>query len=301
LDRLLIGQKEAGEALRNTLTRSLSNISDPNRPLGSFLFLGPTGVGKTLAAKILAEEFFGDPNALIRLDMSEFMERHSVSQILGAPAGYIGYGEGGKLTEQVRRKPYAVILFDEIEKAHPDVWNILLQILDEGTLTDAEGRKISFKNTLIILTSNIGTTSFTKSAHIGFSKNIGDEDLNSQFHTIKNEVLKELKEKIRPEILARLDHTIVFNALTKEAIEKIVVLEISLLKERLRKQGITLIYPVTLVKYIAKKSFTTQEGARMIKKNIQENVESSIAEKLIDNPLKKTLRLSLKKDIVVCL
>ncbi|NCQ06506.1 MAG: ATP-dependent Clp protease ATP-binding subunit [Candidatus Moranbacteria bacterium] len=301
LDRLLIGQKEAGEALRNTLTRSLSNISDPNRPLGSFLFLGPTGVGKTLAAKILAEEFFGDPNALIRLDMSEFMERHSVSQILGAPAGYIGYGEGGKLTEQVRRKPYAVILFDEIEKAHPDVWNILLQILDEGTLTDAEGRKISFKNTLIILTSNIGTTSFTKSAHIGFSKNIGDEDLNSQFHTIKNEVLKELKEKIRPEILARLDHTIVFNALTKEAIEKIVVLEISLLKERLRKQGITLIYPVALVKYIAKKSFTTQEGARMIKKNIQENVESSIAEKLIDNPLKKTLRLSLKKDIVVCL
>lgn len=301
LERLLIGQKEVGEALKDTLTRSLSNISDPNRPLGSFLFLGPTGVGKTLAAKILAEEFFGDQSALIRLDMSEFMERHSVAQILGAPAGYVGYGEGGKLTEQVRRKPYAVVLFDEIEKAHPDVWNILLQILDEGTLTDAEGRKISFKNTLIILTSNIGTTSFTRTAHIGFSKNTDSEHITSQFHAIRNEVLKELKEKIRPEILARLDHAIVFNALTKEAIEKIVRLELSLLKDRLTKQHITLTYVPAVVKHIAKKSFATDQGARMIKKNIQEIVEKSIAEKLLDDPSKRTLRLSLKKDLVVCL
>ncbi len=301
LKKFLIGQEEVSEALKNTLTRSLSNISDPHRPLGSFLFLGPTGVGKTLSAKILAEEFFGDQNALIRLDMSEFMERHSVAQIIGAPAGYIGYGDGGKLTEQVRRKPYSVILFDEIEKAHPDVFNILLQILDEGTLTDAEGRKISFKNTLIILTSNIGTVSFTKTAEIGFLKNTSNDTLSSSFHIIKNKVIKELKEKIRPEILARLDHTIVFNALTKEAIEKIVILELSLLKKRLKNQGISLLYKKDVIHFIAKKSFVTEEGARMIKKNIQENIESAIAEKIIDEPLKKTLHLSIKKDIVVCL
>jgi ATP-dependent Clp protease ATP-binding subunit ClpC len=302
LKQNLVGQKEAATALEHTLARSLSNIGDPHRPLGSFLFLGPTGVGKTLAAKIIAEEFFGDRQALIRLDMSEFMERHSVAQILGAPAGYIGHGEGGKLTEQVRRKPYSVILFDEIEKAHPDVFNILLQILDEGTLTDAEGRTVSFRNTLIILTSNSGTAAFTQSARIGFEKNIGQNGLHAQFETIKQQVLSELKKEMRPELLARLDHTIVFNALSEDAIREIAVLEMNNLVKRLKaNQNIVLKYPVTLVEYIAKKSFAPEQGARLVRKNIQDFVEKSIAETLLDHPEKKSLRLSLKNDTVLCL
>ncbi|MDO8566132.1 MAG: ATP-dependent Clp protease ATP-binding subunit [Candidatus Moranbacteria bacterium] len=309
LDTQLIGQKEAALALEKTLTRSLSSIGDPNRPLGSFLFLGPTGVGKTLAAKILAEEFFGDQNALIRLDMSEFMERHSVAQILGAPAGYVGYGEGGKLTEAVRRKPYSVILFDEIEKAHPDVWSILLQILDEGILTDAEGRRVSFKNALIILTSNIGTASFTKTARIGFATTVSggtaktaakNSWIKERFEIIKREVLDELKKEMRPELLARLDHTIVFNALSEEAIHAITRLELGVLAKRLKPQNIILKYPDALVRFIAKKSFAPEQGARLVRKNIQDFVEKSIAEELIDAPEKKSLRLSLKNDMVVC-
>ncbi len=297
----LIGQEEAAAELEQTLARSLSNISDPNRPLGSFLFLGPTGVGKTLASKILAEEFFGDARALIRLDMSEFMERHSVAQIIGAPAGYIGYGEGGKLTERVRRRPYSVILFDEIEKAHPDVWNILLQILDEGVLTDAEGRTVSFRNTLIILTSNIGTAAFTQSAKIGFANNIDSDDLHERFATIKREVLTELKKELRPELLARLDHTIVFNALSKDAIRSIAELEMQNLAKRLKGQGITLKYPLAVTAYITTKSFAPEQGARLVRKNIQTLVEKSIADTLIDAPEKKSLRLSLKNNLVLCI
>ncbi|MBI2439205.1 MAG: ATP-dependent Clp protease ATP-binding subunit [Candidatus Moranbacteria bacterium] len=301
LDRLFIGQKEVAQTLEQTLARSLSNINDPNRPLGSFLFLGPTGVGKTLAAKIIAEEFFGDKDALIRLDMSEFMERHSVAQILGAPAGYIGYGEGGKLTESVRRRPYSVILFDEIEKAHPDIFNILLQILDDGTLTDAEGYKVNFRNTLIILTSNIGTTAFTGAAHIGFDKHLNENDLRARFATVKHGVLQELKKELRPELLARLDHTIVFDALDEKAIEKIVQLELTRLADRLKTQGYSLKYPLSLIRFIAQKSFTPEQGARLVRKNIQTLVEKSIAEKLLDSPEKKSLRLSLKNNSLLCL
>jgi ATP-dependent Clp protease ATP-binding subunit ClpC len=301
LEQRLIGQKEAATALENTLARSLGNIGDPLRPLGSFLFLGPTGVGKTLAAKILAEEFFGDKQSLIRLDMSEFMERHSVAQILGAPAGYVGYGEGGKLTEQVRRRPHSVILFDEIEKAHPDIFNILLQILDEGMLSDAEGRAVSFRNALIILTSNIGTAAFTQSARIGFTKSVSPNDLHDQFETIKREVLAEIKKEMRPELLARLDHTIIFNALTPDAIQNIVQLEMENLTKRLQTQNIALKYPLSLIKYVAKKSFATEQGARLVQKNIQDLVEKSIAEKLLDTPEKKSLRLSVKNDTVLCL
>ena len=273
LEKGIVGQHEATQTLEKTLARSLSSIGDPDRPLGSFLFLGPTGVGKTLVAKLLAEEYFGEEKALIRLDMSEFMERHSVAQILGAPAGYVGYGEGGKLTEQIRRRPYAVVLFDEIEKAHPDVFNILLQILDEGMLTDAEGRRVSFRNTLIILTSNIGTAAFTQSARIGFEKNLNRSGFQEQFDTIKRQVLGDLKKEMRPELLARLDHILVFNALSEEAILSITDLEMKRLIKRLKSQGLTLKAPKSVIRFIAKKSFAPEQGARLVRKNIQDLAE----------------------------
>ena len=298
--RRLIGQTEAANALEETLTRSVSNIGDPDRPLGSFLFLGPTGVGKTYIAKLLAEEFFGSRLALVRLDMSEFMERHSVAQILGAPAGYIGHGEGGKLTETIRRKPYSVVLFDEIEKAHPDVFNILLQILDEGTLTDAEGRSVSFKNTLIILTSNIGTLAFTREARIGFDKHLGMKNMEEQFESIKRDVLGELKKELRPELLARLDQVIVFQPLGQEAIERIASLEMETLAQRLKGKGIALTYDKKIIASIAKKSFAPEQGARLIRKNIQDLIEKPIAKKLISAPQKKSLRLSQKGDSILC-
>lgn len=296
----LIGQKEAVTALEETLVRSVSNIGDPDRPLGSFLFLGPTGVGKTYIAKLLAEEFFGSKHALIRLDMSEFMERHSVAQILGAPAGYVGHGEGGKLTETIRRKPYSVVLFDEIEKAHPDVWNILLQILDEGTLTDAEGRSVSFKNTLILLTSNIGTAAFTQTAKIGFEKQLGEKDREEQFEHIKRNVIQGLKKDIRPELLARLDQVIVFRPLTQEAIEQIVSLELDTLTKRLKEKSITLKFDKKIIPQVAKKSFAPEQGARLVRKNIQNLIEKPVAQKIITHPKKKLFRLSLKNDTVLC-
>ncbi|MFA9262724.1 MAG: ATP-dependent Clp protease ATP-binding subunit [Undibacterium sp.] len=295
----VIGQDEAKAKILTTLTRSVSGINDPNRPLGSFLFLGPTGVGKTHLAKVLAEEFFGDEKALIRLDMSEFMERHSVAQIIGAPAGYVGYGEGGKLTEAVRRRPYAVVLFDEIEKAHPDVFNVLLQILDEGVLTDAEGRRVSFKHTLIILTSNIGTASFTSSAKVGFAEAVPNRVLRAEFEAIKREVLEELKKEMRPELLGRLDQVIVFEALDTKAIKAITLLELDRLKRRLAGQNVALTIPVAIVDWIAKKSFAPEQGARLVRKNVQEFVEIALAEKLVSKRLPKKLSLSLRHDTVL--
>ncbi|MBP7060372.1 MAG: ATP-dependent Clp protease ATP-binding subunit [Candidatus Moranbacteria bacterium] len=300
----LIGQQEAALALEETLARSMSQISDPDRPLGSFLFLGPTGVGKTYIAKLLAEEFFGSKKALIRLDMSEFMERHSVAQILGAPAGYVGHGEGGKLTETVRRKPYSVVLFDEIEKAHPDVFNILLQILDEGTLTDAEGRSVSFKNTLVILTSNIGTAAFTQSTRIGFDKSSDNKQSQEAYEHLKRDVLGELKKELRPELLARLDQILVFRPLSQEAIGAIATQELERLKERLQTKGIALRFGKNIAAFIAEKSYAPEQGARLVRKNIQDLIEKPIALALIARhpatAKKKSLRLSLKKGIVLC-
>lgn len=301
LNQAVIGQQEAVRKISQAILRAQSGIGDIEKPIGSFLFLGPSGVGKTLCAKTLAQEFFGDiHSSLIKIDMSEFIEKHNVSRLIGAPAGYIGYGEGGKLTEKVRRQPYSLILFDEIEKAHPDVFNILLQLLEEGVLTDAEGRRVNFKNTIIILTSNIGTKEFTQASSIGFSSIDKKDKMEKKFENIKQKVLAELKEKIKPEILNRLDEIIVFDALNKEDIEKIVLLELKKLSQRLNAaKKIKLIFSKNLIKFIIDKSISTEKGARYIKKNIRDFVENEIADKVIYTKFKNsTLRLDVKNNKV---
>ncbi len=287
----LIGQAAVSSAITKLLTRSLSPVSDPKRPLGSLLLLGPTGVGKTHLAKVLATNFFGDEQALIRLDMSEFMERHSVAQILGAPAGYVGYGEGGKLTEAVRRRPYALILFDEIEKAHPDVANILLQILDEGFLTDAEGRRVSFKNTLILLTSNVGTSSLLNQSHIGFKGNLRSSPSETSFETLEHTVREETKTAFRPELLARLDQVLVFQPLTLKHLTAIAHLELQHLTKRLAEHGVTLKIHPRVAHIVAEYALTHGQGARLIKQYLAEHIESVIAEKLFakHHPARLTL------------
>lgn len=289
LNSQVIGQREAIGSLVNAIYRTGSGISNPDRPLGSFLFLGPTGVGKTLTAKILAQEFFENPQSLVRVDMSEFMERHNIAQLIGAPAGYVGYGEGGRLTEKVRRNPHSLILFDEIEKAHPDVFNILLQILEDGTLTDAEGRQVNFKNTIIILTSNMGTGEFTASAKIGFAAKASADKMQEQFGAIKNRVLAELKKQVKPEFLNRLDNIVVFNALGKKEIAAIAKLELAKLKKRLKEQGITFDYSAKVISLLAEKSLAFDQGARYARKNIQELVENKIAKMIVEGKVKNEL------------
>lgn len=281
----VIGQDKAINTISKVIRRHRANISNPNRPIGSFIFIGPTGVGKTELVKVLASELFGTHKNLIKIDMSEFMERHNVSRLLGAPPGYVGFEEGGKLTEQVRLKPYSVILFDEIEKAHPEVVNILLQILEDGVLSDAQGKKINFKNTIIILTSNLGSEEFTSSASaLGFSGTEGDKKINEQFEAIKNKTLVALKEKFKPEFLNRIDEVIVFNALDSECLEKIVVLRFKEFAERLKNNKISI--TKSAIKKIAKISLNPAYGARMIRKNMQDLVEDRIAEKIINGEIK---------------
>ncbi len=286
LNLQIVGQKNATKKISETILRSQTGVSDNTKPIGSFLFLGPSGVGKTLTAKTLAKEFFGSSNALLKIDMSEFMERHSISQLLGAPAGYIGYGEGGKLTEQIRRQPYSLVLFDEIEKAHPDVFNLLLQILEDGILTDAEGRKINFRNTIIVLTSNIGTSEFTRISDIGFDfekVTRQKKSLREKFENIKEKVLQELRQKVKPEILNRLDHIIIFNMLSRNELKRITTLELKQLQKRLLKRSIDFNYSKKLTNFIAEKSSSDYKGARYIQKNIRNLVENKIAEEIVKN------------------
>jgi ATP-dependent Clp protease ATP-binding subunit ClpC len=280
----VIGQEEAVSAVSRAVRRSRSGIGSGKRPIGSFIFLGPTGVGKTELARVLAREFFGSDNALVKIDMSEFSEHHNVARLVGAPAGYVGYDDGGQLTDKIRRQPYSVVLFDEIEKAHPDTFNMLLQLLEDGSLTDAKGRKIDFTNTIVIMTSNIGADKLQKEANLGFqaSSKTDLKDLDSLHEANKSKVLDELKKAMRPELLNRIDKVIVFRALTQKDIFKIVDLQIDDLRKRLQKKGIGLQMSTAGKQYLLDNGYDAKNGVRPLRRLIQDTLEDHIAMQLLD-------------------
>ena len=283
----VIGQDEAVTAVAKAIRRGRVGLKDPKRPIGSFLFLGPTGVGKTELCKTLAETMFGDENAMVRIDMSEYMEKHTVSRLVGSPPGYVGHEEGGQLTEKVRRKPYSVVLFDEIEKAHEDVWNILLQILEDGIVTDSQGRRVDFKNTVIVMTSNVGAKNITaaETARLGFDGGDQDTDENARFGRIKEAVMAELKRTFKPEFLNRIDETIVFRQLTEENIVKIAGKLLENTAARMAQQGIILAADEDAVAALAKDGFDAQYGARPLRRAIQNTVEDAVAEQMLEGTL----------------
>jgi len=278
LQERVVGQDEAVRKISDAVKRSRVGIADPDKPIGSFIFLGPTGVGKTELTKTLAEFMFADEEALIRVDMSEYMERHSVSKMVGAPAGYVGHEESGNLTEKVRHRPYSVVLFDEIEKAHPDVFNILLQVLDNGHLTDSKGRKVNFKNTIIVLTSNVGAQHIDKMKTLGFSHG----DATDEYEQAKDKVRDELKDEFRPEFLNRLDDIIIFNVLSRKAVRKIVTIQMERVLKRLERKDLTLDITEPVYDYLAKKGYNPQYGARPLKRVIQQEVLTPIANLMVD-------------------
>lgn len=292
----VIGQDEAVKAVSKAIRRGRVGLKDPKRPVGSFIFLGPTGVGKTELTKTLAEALFGDEKAMVRLDMSEYMEKHSVSRLVGSPPGYVGYDEGGQLTEKVRRKPYSVILFDEVEKAHPDVFNILLQILEDGRLTDSHGRTVDFRNTVVIMTSNVGARMITEPKRMGFST-AADEKART-YEDMKNNIMGELKHTFRPEFLNRVDEVIVFHPLDEDHINKIVGLMLDNLVKRLRQNSITLEYTEDVKDYLARKGFDQTYGARPLRRAIQSMVEDRLAEEMLEGKVKTGDRvlIELKDD-----
>ena len=285
LHKRVIGQNEAVKAISKAIKRSRVGLQDPNRPIGSFMFLGPTGVGKTELSKALAESLFGDENSMIRVDMSEYMEAHSTSKMIGSPPGYVGFDEAGGLTEKVRRKPYSVVLFDEIEKAHPDVLNMLLQILDDGRLTDSHGRVVNFKNTVIIMTSNIGARLITDKKTLGFVSKENEQE-QIEYEKTKKEVLGELKKQFRPEFINRIDEIIVFHKLTSEEIKKIADIMLKQIQNRLEEKDITLEIDEKAKEFIAKKGTDSGYGARPLRRTIQTMVEDKIAEEIIEGNLK---------------
>ena len=289
LHRRVIGQDEAVTKVSDAILRSRAGIRDPKRPIGSFLFLGPTGVGKTELCKTLAEAMFGDENAMVRIDMSEYMEKHTVSRLVGSPPGYVGHEEGGQLTEKVRRKPYSVVLFDEIEKAHEDVWNILLQILEDGIVTDSQGRKVDFKNTIIVMTSNVGAKNITAdAARLGFdgSEKGEKESEEVRFSRIRDAVMADLKRTFRPEFLNRIDEIIVFRQLTEDNIRQIARRMLDVTGARMAQQGITLAADDDAVAELARDGFDPQYGARPLRRAIQNMVEDAVAEKMLEGELK---------------
>ena len=289
LHQRVVGQDEAVNAVAKAIRRSRVGLKDPKRPIGSFLFLGPTGVGKTELCKTLAEAMFGDENAMVRIDMSEYMEKHTVSRLVGSPPGYVGHEEGGQLTEKVRRKPYSVVLFDEIEKAHEDVWNILLQILEDGIVTDSQGRKVDFKNTIIVMTSNVGAKNITAdAARLGFdgSEKGEKESEEVRFDRIRDAVMADLKRTFRPEFLNRIDEIIVFRQLTEDNIRQIARRMLDVTGARMAQQGITLAADDDAVAELARDGFDPQYGARPLRRAIQSMVEDAVAEKMLESQLK---------------
>lgn len=289
LGKFIIGQNEAVEAVSRAIRRNRSGISSANRPIGSFIFLGPTGVGKTELARVLAREFYGSPDAMIKIDMSEFGEHHNVSRLVGAPAGYVGYDDGGQLTDKIRRHPYSLVLFDEIEKAHPDTFNMLLQILEDGILTDGKGRKIDFTNTIVIMTSNIGADKLQKEAALGFSAHRPSDldDLDALHEMNRDKVMDALKKQMRPELLNRIDKTVVFRALTKKDIFKIIDLQISELGSRVQKQGIGVQLTTSAKQYLLDNGYDAKNGVRPLRRLIQDTVEDHIAVALLENKYEK--------------
>ena len=304
LHERVVGQDEAVTAVAKAIRRSRVGLKDPKRPIGSFLFLGPTGVGKTELCKTLAEAMFGDENAMIRIDMSEYMEKHTVSRLVGSPPGYVGHEEGGQLTEKVRRKPYSVVLFDEIEKAHPDVWNILLQILEDGIVTDSQGRRVDFKNTIIVMTSNVGAKNITAAdTPLGFdgSGEAAKRTEEERFARIKDAVMAELRQTFRPEFLNRIDEIIVFHQLTEENIRSIARRMLDTIGSRMAAQGITLQADDDAVAALAKDGFDPRYGARPLRRTLQTEVEDVVAEQMLDGKLQSgdTAHVRLKDDKVV--
>ena len=300
LKKRVVGQQEAISAVANAIRRSRAGVSEENRPIGSFIFLGPTGVGKTELAKALAEFMFNDESAMIRVDMSEYMEKHSISKFIGSPPGYVGYEEGGQLTEQVRRRPYSVVLFDEIEKAHPEVFNILLQLLDDGRLTDAKGRAVNFKNTIIIMTSNLGNQ-LLKEVSLGFEDKTLKKENKMDEEKMKEKVYEALKAQFKPEFINRLDEIIIFHPLGKKEIEKIIELQLEIVIKRLADKKIKLEFTKALEEYLANKGFDPQFGARPLKRVIQSQILDDLAMQIIESKIKEgqKVKVDVEKDKVV--
>ena len=299
LHKRVIGQEEAVSAVAKAVRRGRVGLKDPNRPTGSFLFLGPTGVGKTEISKALAEAVFGSEQSMIRVDMSEYMEKHSVSKMIGSPPGYVGHEEGGQLSEKVRRNPYSVILFDEIEKAHPDVFNILLQVLDDGHITDSQGRKVDFKNTIIIMTSNAGAQAIIEPKKLGFAVS---DDEKQNYDRMKNSVMEEVRRIFKPEFLNRIDETIVFRALNKDDMKQIVALMLKELTDRCEKQmGIHLTVRDSVKKHIVDKAYDPKYGARPLRRQIQNDIEDELAEEILSGKVKKDMEVvvTIHKEKVV--
>ena len=289
LSKYIIGQAEAVEVVAKAVRRNRSGISSDKRPIGSFVFLGPTGVGKTELARVLAREFFGSENSLVKIDMSEFGEHHNVSRLVGAPAGYVGYDEGGQLTDKIRRQPYSLVLFDEIEKAHPDVFNMLLQMLEDGYLTDAKGRRIDFTNTIVIMTSNVGADKLQKEANLGFqaAKTSDIKNLDALHETNKARVQEELKKLLRPELLNRIDKVIVFRALTHQDIYKIIDLQVDELRARLQRKGFSLQLSSGAKQYLLQHGYDARNGVRPLRRLIQDTIEDHLALDLLDEKYEK--------------